>query len=105
MTSSSSTKILVTGSNGFIGKNLIFQAKERLNFEIDTFTRKNSDKTLKEKLLKADFLIHLAGENRPETDDQFQIVNVGLTKKISEILLQYSHQIPIVFTSSSQAEI
>ena len=72
MTSSSSTKILVTGSNGFIGKNLIFQAKERLNFEIDTFTRKNSDKTLKEKLLKADFLIHLAGENRPETDDQFR---------------------------------
>ena len=32
-------KVLVTGSNGFIGKNLVFRLNE-MNIEVKTFTRK-----------------------------------------------------------------
>ena len=100
-------RILVTGANGFIGKNLIYNLEEKYEYEILKFGRNDSAEALKEKLSIADIVIHLAGENRPVDDAKFREVNVDLTSNLCEaILLKYSdtgRRTPIVFSSSSQA--
>ena len=59
--------ILITGSKGFIGKNLLqalfFQYK---NYNVKTISHRSSDKLIKAELFKADYLVHLAGVNRPK---------------------------------------
>ena len=77
--------VLVTGSKGFIGTNLILHLKE-LNFDVKTFTRSNRKKDLKHLVSNADFIVHLAAENRPKNYKDFDIVNFQLTKSICEIL-------------------
>ena len=66
--------VLVTGSRGFIGTNLILHLKE-LNFHVKTFTRSNTKKDLKYLIKNADFIVHLAAENRPKNSKDFDIVN------------------------------
>jgi UDP-2-acetamido-2,6-beta-L-arabino-hexul-4-ose reductase len=98
-----SIKVLITGSEGFIGKNLTVRLKEHSYYEIFTYTRGSSDEHLTDTLLKVDVVVHLAGENRPDSPELFNIVNAGLTDKISKILTNNSVKIPIIFASSSHA--
>lgn len=102
MTSSDLSKILITGANGFIGKNLTIRLNELSNYEILTFLKEDSHSDLSDKILKADIIVHLAGVNRPLDSEMFSSVNSGLTKKISEILISNKHKIPIIFSSSTQ---
>jgi len=95
--------VLVTGANGFIGKNLVVRLNE-LGMRTESYTRKNSIQDLTNLLKKTDFIIHLAGENRPEDDKDFDIVNVGLTASICEIVRSTGRKIPIILASSIQAE-
>jgi len=97
------TKVLITGSNGFIGKNLALRMKEEGKYEILTFERGDSDQHLSNMLLNADLVVHLAGENRPKSPDLFALVNTGLTLKISKILASNSIKTSIIFASSAQA--
>ena len=97
------TKVLITGSSGFIGKNFSVHLQEQANYEILTFVRGDSDKNLTDNLLNADVVVHLAGENRPASANLFDVTNVGLTRKICEILSVNSLRTPIIFASSSQA--
>ena len=98
-------EVLVTGSEGFIGKNLCLRLSEQPNFKISKFVRGSSDTYLVEKLSKADVVVHLAGENRPESPDMFHLVNAGLTSKIANILSSLGRKVPIVFSSSAQASL
>ena len=95
--------ILVTGSNGFIGKNLIIRLNE-LGISSEVFTRKDSTKDLQELIKKSDFVIHLAGENRPEDENDFEVVNSGLTSLICDEIRLIEKNIPIILASSMQAE-
>jgi UDP-2-acetamido-2,6-beta-L-arabino-hexul-4-ose reductase len=52
---------------------------------------------------KVDFIIHLAGENRPADEKDFDIVNAGLTASICEVVRSTGRQIPIILASSTQA--
>ena len=97
------TKVLIPGSNGFIGKNLALRIKEEGKYEILTFARGDSDQHLSNMLLNADLVVHLAGENRPESPDLFALINTGLTLKISKILTSNGIRVPIIFASSAQA--
>ncbi len=101
----SKNKVLVTGANGFIGKNLSFRLREEANIDVLTFLRKDSDEFLKKQLLESDLLIHLAGENRPKSSKMFVETNEGLTRKICNILEELGKKIPVIFTSSTQATI
>ena len=94
--------VLVTGSNGFIGKNLIIHLNE-LNINVLTYTRKNSIQDLPDLIKKSNFIIHLAGENRPKDEKNFNIVNVQLTKSICELIRSTGKHIPIILASSIQA--
>ena len=95
--------VLVTGSNGFIGKNLISRLKEEENlniFECDM----DLDKGLLEEYCKeADFIYHLAGINRTDDDKDFMKSNYGFTLDLLEILIKYNNRCPIMLSSSIQA--
>lgn len=95
-------KVLVTGSNGFIGKNVIVRLSE-LGFEALTFTRDSAVESLPKLVKQVDFIIHLAGENRPLDDRLFEDVNVGLTELICQSVRSSGKKIPIIFASSTQA--
>ena len=92
--------VLVTGAKGFIGKNLIVRLQELNNIKIKSFDKEEDMDTLKKFLGEADFIFHLAGVNRPEKVEEFEKVNVGLTKNIINLLEEMDKKIPIVITSS-----
>lgn len=97
-------KILVTGSNGFIGKTLLVRLAEAGGFEVETFTRSDDVTLLASKLAEADAVIHLAGENRPQDPAAFMEVNGELTSALCEEIRKSGRAIPLIFTSSTQAE-
>ena len=94
--------ILITGSEGFVGKNLKNLLEGRKDITVLEYNRGNTDKELLEKIQIADYLIHLAGVNRPIDHNEFDKVNFGLTKKIVTMLEDTDKDIPIIFSSSTQ---
>lgn len=98
-------KVLVTGSNGFIAKNLILRLKELKQDEILEYSKNDSIDDLKNKIHTADFVFHLAGSNRPKDPTEFKTVNTDLTQKIVDFINQAGRDIPVVLTSSTQAEL
>jgi UDP-2-acetamido-2,6-beta-L-arabino-hexul-4-ose reductase len=96
--------ILITGTDGFIGKNLYFYLKETGKYNLLLFDKNNDKDDLKSYIREADFIFHLAGVNRPENDSEFSKVNFGLTSEIIKELVSFKKNIPIVFSSSTQAE-
>ena len=97
-------KIVVTGANGFIGKNLCTTLREHDHYEVYEIHRDTSEKDLKAYLFSADFIFHLAGINRPQDTSEFAIGNIDSTKLIIDTLRKFNRNIPIVFSSSTQAE-
>lgn len=98
-------KILVTGANGFIGKNLIATLKELKKYEVIAIDKENSKEELENALLEAEFIFHLAGVNRPKDEKEFFQGNSGLTEEIVMFLKENNKKIPILITSSIQAEL
>ena len=97
--------ILVTGSEGFIGKNLVVRLHALNKVKVYSFDINDDLDTLKKYLRAADFIFHLAGVNRPKKEEEFERVNTGLTKKIISFLEEMNRKIPISITSSIQAEL
>lgn len=93
--------VLITGSKGFIGKNLkIFLLNKRL--KVFEFNRGDNFKKL-EKLIKySDIIFHLAGDNRPKKKKFFKINNIDLTNKICNTIKKQNKKIKIIFTSTTQ---
>lgn len=98
-------KVLVTGANGFVGKNLIAHLKERKDVEVIIFTREHNLEQLPSIVASVDFVFHFAGVNRPQHLDEFKIGNTDLTQLLCEAVVASGKTIPIVYTSSSQAEL
>ena len=98
------SSVLVTGANGFIGKNLIVNFNAEEGFSILPYTRENSVDELEEQVKQADVIVHLAGENRPKDPVAFDEVNAGLTQTICSAIRKTSRKIPLLFASSTQAE-
>ncbi len=96
-------RVLVTGANGFVGKNLIVRLREE-KIDVVTFVRADSVDALKDKIFQCDFIIHLAGANRPNDDSEFKRDNTDLTKLLCDILIDQGLKLPIIYTSSIQAD-
>ena len=64
-------QVAITGSNGFIGKNLRIKLAER-NIKFCTILHTESVSKIRNKIKESDFLIHLAGVNRPESNLEFK---------------------------------
>lgn len=97
-------KILITGINGFIGKNLDTKLKELNKFEVFGYDVENREDELENLVKDSDIIVHLAGSNRPKVVSEFNEVNFGLTSRIISILEKYKLQKLILFASSTQAE-
>lgn len=96
-------KYLVTGANGFVGKNLVARLREMPGVEILKYLRSDSEATLEYLISQSDVIIHLAGENRPVDEADFERVNVELTSSICSILKKMKKKIPIIYASSRHA--
>jgi UDP-2-acetamido-2,6-beta-L-arabino-hexul-4-ose reductase len=100
-------KVLITGSNGFFGKNLQLHLAERKDVEVVCFTREHSVHDLPEMLDGVDFLFHLAGINRPQDLAEFAAGNTDLTGSlcmaVAGVAEATGRKVPVVFSSSTQA--
>ena len=96
-------QVAITGSNGFIGKNLRTKLAER-NIKYCTISHSESVSKIKDKINESDFLIHLAGVNRPKSNLEFKSGNENFTKDICKIIKELKSNISIIFSSSTQVE-
>ena len=98
-------KILITGSNGFIAKNLTIRLKRNKDHELMLANRSTDEKELKRFARSCDAVFHLAGVNRPEHEREFWDGNVGYTLKLLDFLKENQKQLRFIFASSIQAKL
>jgi len=100
-------KLLITGANGFVGRNLLLHLAERSDIDVVCMTRDDPLESLDEKLSGVDCVIHLAGVNRPEDPTEFEVGNHRLTAALADALRRRvsagNAPVPLAFTSSIQA--
>ena len=106
--------ILVTGAKGFVGRNLcenlknIRDGKNRTRpalcvenvFEYDLDT---DPALLDEYCAKADFVLNLAGVNRPKEQSEFMQGNFGFASTLLDTLKKHGNTCPVMLSSSIQA--
>ena len=101
-------RVLITGANGFIGKNLQVRLSELPGFSVLPFVRGDDVGQLPALVANADAVIHLAGENRPQDESAFVEVNTGLTLDLCNALAHEAtstgRKLPMLLASSTQAE-
>ncbi len=108
--------VLITGSNGFVGQNIVWNLKEikegknrtRPDLKIDDifeFDTKSSYEELETACEKADFVFHFAGVNRPRDIEEFTKGNVGFTSNLLGLLMKKNNTCPVMLSSSIQASL
>ena len=100
-------RVLLTGADGFVGRNLRLHLSERKDVDVICFTKEHSARQLREFLADVEFVFHLAGVNRPREPTELVTGNVDLTASLSgaveaEIVAR-GDRLPIIYTSSIQA--
>ena len=98
-------KILVTGANGFIGKNLIAELQATTDHKVLSYDRETDPDLLEVYCAEAEFVFHLAGVNRPMEQLEFMDGNFGFTSVLLNTLKKYSNKCPVMISSSIQAEL
>ena len=100
-------RVLITGANGFIAKNLQLHLAARSDVQMRFFMRADSPAGLAAAVEDVDFVFHLAGVNRPQDPSEFKVGNVDLTSALCDIVRDVAagtgKAIPVVYTSSTQA--
>jgi len=97
-------KILITGSEGFIAKNLISHLETYPDVEVIKYNRKNNIEDLYSAIDSSEIIFHLAGTNRSTKDSDFEEDNINLTENIVKILESSIDPKKLIFSSSTQAE-
>lgn len=108
-------KVLVTGAKGFVGKNLVAQLRniqegKTKNYpleieEIYEYDIDSSQEDLDRFCKQADFVFHLAGVNRPKTQEEFLEGNYGFSSILLDTLKKHGNKCPIMLASSQQASL
>ena len=96
-------RIVVTGADGFFGKNLRLRLAELGHTDVVGITRNTPPKALHSALAEADFVFHLGGVNRPQDPADFATGNAGLTQTVCTALTAAKSLAPLLLASSTQA--
>lgn len=96
--------ILITGAAGFIGKHVCLALGRAGGFEVLEYDTGNEPGELAGMVARADFVIHLAGVNRPKDDSEFTSGNRDFTRCLCDMVAKDRRGIAIAMTSSIQAE-
>ena len=107
-------KILVTGSAGFVGKNLVAalncikdgRDKTRPALTVDEVFECDVDTPFEELdrfCSEADFVFNLAGVNRPQDPKEFMQGNYGFASTLFDTLKKHNNTCPVMISSSVQA--
>lgn len=97
-------RILITGAGGFVGKNLVSVLRINESHKLYLFDKENTKNDLDTFTKDCDFVVHLAGVNRPENPQEFYDGNTGLTSELCAALKKNKNTCPILISSSIQAE-
>jgi len=96
-------EILVTGSRGFIGRNLVARLRQCGYADILEYDLASTMEQLDDYTRRCGFIFHLAGVNRPDDPADYMEGNAGFTQALREKLSKYSNKSPILLSSSAQA--
>lgn len=107
--------ILITGANGFIGRNFVEtlknvrDGKDKTRSIAPALTILEYDKDTDPALLdeycaKSDFVFNLAGVNRPQDPADFMSGNFGFASTLLDSLKRHDNKCPVMLSSSIQAE-
>lgn len=96
-------RILITGADGFIGRNLQWRLREAGHRDIARITRATTPEELRAGASGAEFVFHLAGVNRPQREEEFDVGNAGFTRALCDALEGAGGSAPVVLASSTQA--
>lgn len=107
-------KILVTGSQGFVGRNLVSQlrniqeGKARCygDLTVSAVYEYDIDSTPEELEVycrDCDFVFNLAGVNRPQSQEEFMRGNFGFASTLLNTLKRHHNNCPVMISSSIQA--
>ncbi|MXI86924.1 capsular polysaccharide biosynthesis protein CapF [Sphaerochaeta halotolerans] len=96
-------KILVTGANGFVGKNLVCELRNRGYEDLYLYDIDTEESLLESFTKDCGFVFHLAGVNRPKEEKEFMEGNFGFTSTLLASLKKHNNTCPILITSSIQA--
>jgi UDP-2-acetamido-2,6-beta-L-arabino-hexul-4-ose reductase len=96
-------QIVVTGSDGFIGKNLLVRLREAGYNDVTGITRSTGTEAAQLAFAGADVVFHLAGVNRPQDPLEFGRGNTDLTQNLATQLSEAGRRSTVVYASSTQA--
>ena len=96
--------ILVTGAKGFIGTHMC-TLLARKGYTVFPFDIDSTNEELEKFVNDADFIIHLAGINRPLTVEEFYNGNSSFTKRLVDYVIASNKKTPIIMSSSIQASL
>jgi UDP-2-acetamido-2,6-beta-L-arabino-hexul-4-ose reductase len=96
-------RIVITGADGFIGKNLRVRLAELGYPNVFGLTRSTTPAEFQQTLASADFVFHLAGVNRPQDPADFVTGNATFTQDLCTALAKTGRKVPVAFASSAQA--
>lgn len=97
-------RALITGSEGFIGKNLSLQLRERGGHEVVGIDRGSTEEDLASAVASCDVVFHLAGVNRPQDPAEFMLGNRDFTHRLADFVAMRESPVPVLMASSIQAE-
>lgn len=97
-------RLLVTGSDGFVGRNICAHLREMGYEHIIAVSRSTPVEEMTPAVTAADFIFHLAGINRPTDISEYASGNMGFTSLLCRTLLDAGRSTSIVYASSIQAE-
>lgn len=108
--------ILITGANGFVGKNLtnalknLMEGKDKTHpgitiGDIYLYDIDSTDEFLEKACQNVDFVFNLAGVNRPQNQEEFMQGNFGFASKLLNTLKKFNNKCPVMLSSSIQASL
>ena len=95
--------VVITGADGFIGKNLSLRLAELGYADVVGITRAMPQQAAQQALATASFVFHLGGVNRPQDPADFATGNAGLTQTVCDALATAKNHVPMLLASSMQA--